>query len=279
LSLSGVVDLLSGRPVHPVGADGQMALSDHLRELRARIIKAVLALAVGFVVALFFFDQLFSLVAHPYLEAQHALGSGRTEAVTEGVAGGFLLYFKLCGLAAVIATSPLWLYQIWAFILPALLPREKRWSAIFVAVAGPLFLIGVVIGYVTLPKGVQILINFNHAGVKNLVEFNDYLSFFIHTLLMFGIAFEIPVFVVMLNRVGVLPASVLRSARPWIIVGIFVFAAAATPSTDPFTMTMMAVPMCLLYGVAEVIARVHDRRKAERGINAGLDPDEPSPLP
>lgn len=275
----GVAGLLSGRPVHPVGPDGKMALSDHLRELRARIIKAALVLAVGFFVALFFYDQLFDLVYTPYLKAQDALGGHRTQGVTEGVGAGFLLYFKLCGLAALIGTSPLWLYQIWAFILPALLPREKRWSAVFVAVAGPLFLVGIVLGYLTLPKGVQILISFNHSGVLNLVEFNDYLSFFIHTLLMFGVAFEIPVFVVMLNLVGVLPGRVLASARPWIIVGIFIFAAAATPSTDPFTMCMMAVPMCLLYGVAEVIARVNDRRRVRNRPFAELDPDTPSPLP
>lgn len=256
-----------------------MALSDHLRELRARIIKVALILAVGFCVALVFYDRLFDLVYNPYLDAQRALGSHRTQGVTEGVGAGFLLYFKLSGLAAVVATSPLWLYQIWAFILPALLPREKRWTAMFVAIAGPLFILGVVIGYLTLPKGVQILISFNHQGVLNLVEFNDYLSFFIHTLLMFGVAFEIPVFVVMLNKAGVLPARVLKSARPWIVLGIFVFAAAATPSTDPFTMCMMAIPMCILYGIAEVIARVSDRRKEARKPYADLDPDQPSPLP
>lgn len=278
MSLLGVVDLFRGRPVHPVAADGRMALSDHLRELRARILKAALILLVGFVVALFFYDQLFELVAKPYLQAQADLGADRTEAVTEGVGAGFLLYFKLCGLAALIGTAPLWLYQIWAFITPGLLPNERRWSAIFVAVAGPLFLVGVAIGYVTLPTGVRILISFNHSGVKNLVEFNEYLSFFSHTLLMFGVAFEIPVFVYMLNRVGVLPARILPKIRPWVIVGIFVFAAAATPSTDPFTMSMMAIPMCVLYGVSEVLARIHDRRKQQTSPYADLDPDEPSPL-
>ena len=279
MSLSGVVGLFSGRPVHPVGADGRMALSDHFRELRARVLKIALILAVGFGAMLFVNDQLFDLVANPYLDAQRALGSGRTEAITEGVGGGFLLFFKLPAFAGLVVSSPLWLYQIWAFILPALLPREKRWSAIFIAFAGPLFLIGVALGYLTLPKGVEVLISFNHEGVKNLVEFNDYLSFFLRTLLVFGIAFEIPVFVVMLNRVGVLPARALKATRPWIIIGIFIFAAAATPSTDPFTMTFMAVPMCVLYGVSEVIARVHDRNKEQNRPYAGLDPDQPSPLP
>jgi len=274
----GIVDLFRGRPHHPVGANGQMALSDHLRELRARLLKAALILLIGFIVVLFFFDQLFALVERPYHEAQLALGANRTIATTEGVAGGFMLYLKLCGLAALIGTSPFWLYQIWAFIVPGLLPNERRWATIFVAVAGPLFLGGVALGYVTLPKGVQILINFTPHGLTNLTEFNDYLSFFSRTLLVFGIAFEIPVFVVMLNRVGIVKGKSLARFRPWIIVGTFVFAAAATPSTDPFTMTFMAVPMVVLFFVSEVIARVHDKRKAAAHPYAGLDPDQPSAL-
>ena len=256
-----------------------MALSDHLRELRARIIKVVLILLVGFGCALFFYDQLFDLVYRPYLQVQQSLGREVTEGVTQGVAGGFMFMLKLSDIAAVLGTAPLWLYQIWAFILPALLPKEKRWSTIFVAIAGPLFLGGVVLGYVTLPKGVEILVGFNHAGVQNLVDLNHYLSFFSRTLLVFGLAFQIPVFVVMLNRIGILPGRVLKSTRPWIIIGIFIFAAAATPSTDPFTMTFMAVPMCVLYGISEVIARLHDRRKQDTKPYAGLDPDQPSPLP
>ncbi|MEP9383468.1 twin-arginine translocase subunit TatC [Nocardioides sp. KR10-350] len=278
MSITGVVGLFRGKPVHPVGADGRMALSDHLRELRARILKAALVLLVGFVVALFFFDQLFDLIYHPYLRAQRALDPGRTEATTSGAAGGFILYLKICGLAAVIGTSPLWLYQIWAFILPGLHPKEKRWSRIFVAIAGPLFLAGVVLGYVTLPKGLEVLIGFTPHGLTNLVEFNEYLSFFSRTLLVFGIAFEIPVFVVLLNRVGVLPGRTLGRYRPWIVIGTFVFAAAATPSTDPFTMTLMAVPMMLLFFASEVLARLNDRRRAKRRPYAGLDPDTPSAL-
>jgi sec-independent protein translocase protein TatC len=278
LSLLGVVDLFRGRPVHPVGTDGRMALSDHLRELRARVMKAALILALGFAISLFFYHQLFHLIANPYLDAQKQLGSDRTEVITEGVGAGFMLYFKVCGLAAIVGTSPLWLYQIWAFILPGLLPRERRWSLLFVCTAGPLFLIGVALGYLTLPTGVRILINFNVDGVKNLVEFGDYLQFFIQTLLAFGIALEIPVFVIALNAIGILKGRTLARIRPWIIIGIFVFAAAATPSTDPFTMCMLAIPMVVLYGISEVVVRVRDKRKAENGINAGLDPDTPSSL-
>ena len=278
MSLTGVVQLFVGRPVHPVGPDGRMALSDHLRELRARILKAAMVIVVAFVIALFFFDPLFQLVLDPYLEAQKSLPEGQTQATTAGAAGGFLLYLKLCGLASLIGSSPFWLYQIWAFILPGLHSNEKKWTAIFGAIAGPLFLAGIVLGYVTLPIGLEILIGFTPADLTNLVEFNDYLVFFTRSLLVFGIAFEIPVFVVLLNMAGVLKGKSLGAHRPWIIVGTFVFAAVATPSGDPFTMTFMAVPMVVLFLISEVIARFNDRRRAARNINAGLSPDEASPL-
>jgi sec-independent protein translocase protein TatC len=278
LSLTGVVQLFVGRPVHPVGPDGRMALSDHLRELRARILKVALAITVAFVISLFFFDALFSVVNAPYQQAREALGEDRTVATTSGAAGGFLLYLKLCGLGALVGSSPIWLYQIWAFILPGLHSAEKRWTAIFAAIAGPLFFGGLALGYLTLPKGLELLIGFTPGDLTNLVEFNDYLSFFTRTLLAFGIAFEIPVFVVLLNMAGIVKGKSLGAHRPWIIIGSFLFAAIATPSGDPFTMTFMAVPLVVLFLVSEVIARLNDRRRAGRGINAGLSPDEASPL-
>ncbi|GEP32398.1 Sec-independent protein translocase protein TatC [Nocardioides szechwanensis] len=278
MSISGVVQLFVGKPVHPVGADGRMALSDHLRELRARILKIALVVITGLIVSLVFFDQLFDLVYGPYEQAQESLPDGSTEATTAGAAGGFLLYLKLCGLASVVATSPVWLYQIWAFILPGLHAQERRWSRIFVAIAGPLFLSGVLLGYVTLPKGLEVLIGFTPEGLTNLVEFNEYLTFFSRTLLVFGIAFEIPLFVVLLNLAGVVSGKALGAHRPWIIVGVFVFAAVATPSADPFTMTFMAVPMVVLFLISEQIARYNDRRRAKRSKFAGLSPDEASPL-
>jgi sec-independent protein translocase protein TatC len=278
VALRGIYRLLSGKPVHPVGPDGRMALSDHFRELRARLLKVALTFVTVFVVSLFFFDQLFDFVYGPYEEALEALPEGTSLATTSGAGGGLMLYLKLCGFAAVIVTSPVWLYQIWAFILPGLHPAEKRWTRIFIAIAVPLFLVGVALGFLTLPKGLEVLIGLNPDVITNLVDFNEYLQFFTRTLLVFGLAFEIPVFVVMLNRAGVVKGRTLASYRPWIIIGIFVFAAVATPSTDPFTMTIMAVPMVVLYFISEVIARVHDRRVAESKPNAGLSPDEVSPL-
>jgi len=277
--ISGLVGLYVGKPHNPVGPDGRMALSDHLRELRARILKIVTVLVVGLIVALFFFDPIFELVLTPYNQAAESLGDDvNTQATIAGAGGPLMLYLKLCGMVSVIATSPLWLYQIWAFILPGLHTKERKWSRVFAAVAGPLFLSGVVLGYVTLPKGLEILIGLTPGDLTNLVEFGDYLSFLIRTLLVFGVAFEIPVFVILLNLAGVLKGSALGAHRPWIVIGTFVFAAVATPSTDPFTMLFLAIPMVVLFGISEVIARVLDRRRAEADPVASLDDDEMSPL-
>lgn len=272
------VRLYSAKPSHPVGPDGRMVLGDHLRELRARVLRAGTLVIIGLVVALYFFDPLYDLVVGPYMQAQAKLPDGVTQATTAGAAGGLMLYLKLCGFTALVATAPFWLYQIWAFILPGLHANERKWSRVFVAIAGPLFLIGIGLGYVTLPKGLEVLIGLNPDGVTNLVDFNEYLQFFTRTLLVFGLAFEIPVFVVMLNLAGVVSGKQLGAHRPWIIVGIFVFAAVATPSADPFTMTFMAVPMLFLYLISEVIARYNDRRKLARRPNAGLSPDELSTI-
>ena len=278
MSISGVVQLFVGRPVHPVGPDGRMALSDHLRELRARVLKIGLTLLIGLAVSLVFFNQLFDLIYDPYLEAQRKLPDGATLPTTSGAGAGLMLYLKLCGLASIVCTSPVWLYQIWAFIMPGLHPNERKWSRVFVAIAGPLFLAGILLGYLTLPKGLEILIGFNPDELTNLVEFNDYLTFFSRTLLVFGIAFEIPLFVILLNLAGVVKGRSLGAHRPWIIIGTFLFAAIATPSADPFTMTLMAVPMVLLFLISEVIARFNDRRRARRNPYADLSPDEAAPL-
>lgn len=253
-----------------------MALSDHLRELRGRVLRIAIALIVGLTICLLIFDFLYELVLGPYNQARDALGEDvLTQPTINGVGGPLLTYLKLSGLGAVLVTSPYWLYQIWAFILPGLHAKERKWSRIFAAIAGPLFLIGVVVGYFTLPKGLEVLIGFTQADLVNLVEFNDYVSFFSRTLIAFGISFEIPVFIVLLNLVGVLSASSLAKHRAWFIVGIFVFAAVVTPSTDPFTMLFLALPMCALFLIAELICRVLDRRRARERAQR-LDPDEAS---
>jgi sec-independent protein translocase protein TatC len=280
MSIAGVVDLLRGTPRHPIGSDGRMALSDHLRELRARIIKATLFLVAAFIVSLFFYHQLLDLVTAPYRHAVAQLGGKvDTKLVVNGITGGLMLQMKLCGVASIVAASPYWLYQLWAFILPGLHQGEKKWSRIFAAVAGPLFIGGVVMGYYVLPKGIEVLINFTPGGAQNLNDFTTYVTFITRMLLVFGIAMEIPLFVVMLNLAGVISGRSIGRARPWIIVGSFVFAAVATPSTDPFGMGFLGTTMTILFLISEGIARWIDRVRAQnpRGTDQWAD-DEASPL-
>ena len=278
MSLGGVIELFRGRPRDPVGDGGRMSLGDHFRELRARVMRSTLYLVVATVVALFFYNQLFQLILDPYNQARSLLGQGtQTQAVITGVGTPLLLQLKICGIAAVVATSPLWLYEIWAFIVPGLHRNERRWTRIFAVTAGPLFICGVALGYCVLPKGIAALIGFTPKGLTQLTEFGDFFSFITRMLLVFGIAFEIPLFVVLLNLAGIVSGKALGRHRPWIIVGTFVFAAVATPSTDPYSMLMLALPMLALVIASEVIARLLDRRRG-RGETDEWEDDAVSPL-
>jgi sec-independent protein translocase protein TatC len=278
MSFAGVIGLFRANPRHLVGEDGRMALGDHLRELRARLLRVVLVLTIALVAALFFFDELLEFVYAPYRDAVSRLPKGtETLSTVGGIGGPLLLQLKLCGLAAVVLTSPYWLYQIWAFILPGLHPHERRWTRLFAAVAGPLFLVGVAVGYYVLPKGIQVLLDFTPVDLTSLVEFSEYFSFMTRMLLVFGVAFEIPLFVVLLNLAGVVSGRTLANHRPWIVIGTFVFAAVATPSTDPFSMLMLAVPMIVLFMVSEVIARLVDKRRGRRSFD-DVDDDQASDL-
>jgi sec-independent protein translocase protein TatC len=278
MSIAGVIGLFRANPQQAVGDDGRMALVDHLRELRARLLRSVLALLVVLIVMLFLYDQLFEIIYRPYQIAREQLeGKVRTEGTISGAGGPLLLQLKMCGVAAVVLTSPYWLSQIWGFIVPGLHANERRWTRIFALVAGPLFLIGVGVGYYVLPKGLEVLIGFAPEKLQSLVDFGDYFSFFSRMLLVFGISFEIPLFVLLLNLAGVVSGRTLGKYRPWIVVGTFVFAAVATPSTDPFSMLMLALPMTLLFLVSEVIARVIDKRRGRgRTPYDHLDDDEAS---
>jgi len=256
-----------------------MALADHFREFRARLMKSVLALVVTTVASFFFYDQLLELVIGPFNDARDKLASSTDTAIyVSGVGGGLMIQLKLCALSGVIVSSPVWLYQIWAFVLPGLHRNERKWTILFVAIAGPLFAAGVALGYYVLPKGLQVLISFTPADMTNLNDFNDFFSFMVRMLLVFGVSLEIPFCVVLLNLAGIVSGKTLGRQRPWIILGTFVFAAVATPSTDPISMLMLAVPMLLLFLMSEVIARLVDRRRGRRASTDRWADDQTSPL-
>lgn len=261
-----------------------MPLADHLRELRKRLLISVGAVVVGMVIGFIFYDPLLELFIGPFQTTTEQLKSQQNlDAVInfDGIADPFTIPIRLALLAGVVFAAPVWIYQLWRFIVPALHGNEKRWGAAVLLTAVPLFLAGVALCYWLLPKGLTVLLGFTPEGVSNFVSFSRYFSFVVRLILVFGIAFLLPVFVVLLNAVGVFTGAALSSARRWIIVGVFVFAAVATPTGDPITMLMLAVPMWLLFEASVVVCRLNDKRRAKAMAELGLgdlDDDETSPL-
>lgn len=249
-----------------------MSLGDHLRELRYRLIMAVLAIVVMSLLAAIFYDQLYQIMLRPYLLAVEMLKESDPNltptTVITGVTTPLVLAMRVCVVAGVVLASPFWLYQLWAFIVPALLAKEKKYALSFLGAAIPLFLLGVLIGYYIMPQGISVMLAFTPESipVTNLIDVEGFLELTLKLMIIFGLGFLIPVVVVGLNLVGVLKAAQLAKVRMYVIFGIFVFGAAATPSTDPFSMLALAIPMSLLYLCAEVFCRIHDKRKAKAGL-------------
>jgi sec-independent protein translocase protein TatC len=268
------------KPRQNSAPDGRMPLMDHLRELRNRLIKAILGLVAGGVVAWLLFDPIWKFLQKPYtrIPQEHCLG-GECDLVVHGIFDGFFVHLKVALIVGAVLSSPIWLYQIWAFVAPGLYKRERRWTYTFMGAAVPLFLAGAALAYLTMDKGLKIFIGLAPGDTKVLVGIQDYLGYAQAMLLIFGLTFELPLFVVMLNLAGVLTHERIRKSRRLLVFGVFVFAAVATPSQDPFTMLALALPTVVLFEIAEVLAYFHDRRKGRRpDPDAELSDDEASPL-
>ena len=262
-----------------------MSLVGHLTELRNRIAKALLALALGTVVGFFWYDRgLLAFLMEPYCDLPAGLrlqGAGECRLVVLDVFGGVLLRLKIGALAGAVLSAPFWLYQLWAFITPGLRRNEKRYTVAFVAASTALFALGAALAYLTLRKGLELLLSLAGDEVAFQLTAPDYLGFVTSLLLAFGLSFELPLIAVALNLVGVLPYETLRRSRRWIFFLTVVFAAFVTPTQDPFTMLAMALPMVVLFEGAIQLARFVDRRRAGRDAAEhfhDLPDDAASPL-
>ena len=262
-----------------------MPLVDHLRELRSRLVKAGIAIVIGMVVGWIYYDEIFAWLSAPFeavVAQARAEGRQVTLALT-GVADPFVLQLQIAAVTGLLLSSPVWLYQLWRFVTPGLRKNERRWALGFVAVAVPLFGMGVALAYLVLPYGLQILFGFTPANVENIVSVDRYLSFFIRMVLVFGVGFLAPLMLVLLNFAGVLTGKKLLSWWRWIIFIVCVFAAVATPTGDPINMMLLAAPILLLMTVAILVCLANDRRRARRrGRDSDYeswDDDEASPLP
>ena len=264
--------------------EGRMPLMEHIRELRNRLVKACLALLIGMGIGLIpaVFNRTWHFVERPFCAAvirgAHGCHQVGDSLVINGIFDPFTLRIQMAFYVGLILSSPIWLYQLWAFIAPGLYSREKRWAYMFVAAAVPLFVIGAGLAYLAMGRGLHFLLGLTPYGVLNLPSISTYLGYFTAMVLVFGLGFEVPLIMVMLNQARVLTHERFRKWRRMMIFGVFLFAGVATPSPDPITMLLLALPCVVLVEVAEVIIWAHDKRVARQSPYAGLSDDEVSPL-
>lgn len=260
-----------------------MTLRDHLYELRHRLGLALLCLLVGCIGGFLWFQwrigpipSLGDLLTGPYcsLPPETRLTGTDCKLLQTQPFEAFMVQFKVGLAAGAVLTSPFWLYQIWAFITPGLYDNERKFTRVFVVLASILFAAGAVLAYYVVPKGLAVLVSFGGDEFITALAANDYISFVLVMLLIFGVSFELPLLVTMLNRIGILPYRNLKKWRRGIIFTLFVFAAIATPGTDPIGMLALAGAMTVLFEVAVQIARIHDRKKDREAIADGWRPDE-----
>ncbi|MGD9607489.1 MAG: twin-arginine translocase subunit TatC [Leucobacter sp.] len=257
-----------------------MSLGAHLIELRNRLIISAIAIGIGLVAGWFLSDWVWTVLRQPILDLEV---DGRTAQITySDISSGFDTKVQISLFIAVLLACPVWLYQIWAFIVPGL-TRKERWYAIgFLGTAVPLFLLGVYAGWNVIPNIVRLMSTFQPTEDAFLIDARKYLDFAVKLLLAVGVGFVMPVFLVLLNFIGVLRGqSILRSWRVAILC-IVLFAAITTPAADLMSMFLLAAPIVVLYFAAAGIAVLHDKRVdkrraadlAEYGIDEAEDPGE-----
>jgi sec-independent protein translocase protein TatC len=270
--------------------EGRMPLAEHLRELRNRLAKALLAIAVITIVAAFYYNDIINVITRPILDSVGCKGvtftdlaasKSETRCATMTVSGlltSFTLALKVSLMAGLVFASPVWLYQLWGFIAPGLHKHEKKYAYGFVGTGVPLFLCGAYFAYAILPTTAKVLIGFTPDNAANLLPVDDLLNLVLRMVLVFGLSFELPLLLVFLNLIGAITGKRMLGWWRGMIMGITVFAAIATPSTDPLSMLALAAPIWVLYFGAVLFSLLNDRRRRRNNPDADLDDDEASEL-
>lgn len=259
---------------------GEMTLVEHLRELRARLVKSFAALAVGFVAGFVVREQVLNIIRRPYCNLPSEVRAGPA-AISDGdecalivlrVLDSLMISLKAAAIVAVLVAAPIVCYQIWRFVTPGLRTVEKRYAIPFLVMSWVLFLGGAAFAYFVIPRGLAILLSFAGEGITPVLAANEYVDFMLFTLVSFGLAFEFPLILMMLILMGVIGSAGLRKYRRHAIFGTFAASAIITPTGDPFTMSAMALPLIVFYEVCVLTARGLERRRARGGGDEGMAP-------
>lgn len=264
---------------------GTMPLLDHLRELRKRVIRSALFIVIFAVVGWINYNSIITTLAAPVCDLKAAQESGSANCgalYISGVLGPLNLQLKVSFLTGIILSAPFWLYQIWAFIAPALHRKEKKNSILFIIAATPFFAIGAALAFIVLPLAIEVLFGFTPESLNNLIKFDDYLDFVLRLILIFGIAFELPVFLVSLNLVGVLSGKSILKPWRFAIFAITFFVAAFSPTADPLSMAALALPLIAFYfgagGIGLLVDKRRDRKSRAVADDQATTIDEVQPI-
>ncbi|MFN2594808.1 MAG: twin-arginine translocase subunit TatC [Actinomycetota bacterium] len=235
---------------------------EHLRELRTRLVISVAAFFVISIVLFFFFSPIFSFLRRPLCGLpEHLLGATKCHLIVTGILEPFQVRLKVTALIGIAASSPIWLYELWAFVAPGLKPKERKYAIPFVATSILLFLIGCTFAYLTLPAALRFLIGIGGSSLSPFLKADSYFNFVGLVMLAFGTTFELPLLLLFMGIANIVTVEQLRHHRKAAIVGIFVLAAVVTPSQDPYTMTAMALPLWGMFELTILLLALITRKR------------------